>query len=126
MTTTTDIDIDQIEAELQNDPIYWEAVKEEAEAVLASLKPSSKSKRAICARQHLAEYSEWKRTYLVPRKQKGKWAQTAEGYRIKTAKRAKIGDTCLVKMKSGEQRVFVLDEGGEGLWLGHRIDGDNA
>jgi hypothetical protein len=125
MTTDIEqIDIAGIEADIADSPEYWEAVREAAEELLATVKP--RSAKARIARQHLAEYEDWRRTYLVPKKWTGVWKRTDKGYFIKTAKSARAGDTCAVRLRDGTQRVFVLDEGGEGLWLGHRIDGDNA
>jgi hypothetical protein len=110
-------DIAQIEADLANDPIFWECVREEAEELLAA-DPGDTT-----ARRHLDEYEQWRRTYFVPKKWTGFWKQTDAGWRLKTAKGAKAGDTCLVRLKSSDEtRLFVLDEGGEGLWLGHRVD----
>ncbi|HZW96115.1 MAG TPA: hypothetical protein VFF64_24430 [Candidatus Eremiobacteraceae bacterium] len=122
--TLTDKQITEIEADLQNDPVYWEAVREEAEAVLASVKP--KSAKARIARQHLAEYGEFierQRKALVPNQWTGKWANTDKGYFIKTAKAAKPGDSVTLRMRPGEQRIFRLDEKhADGLWSAHRTD----
>jgi hypothetical protein len=120
MTTelATEVDLVEIESDLADSEAFWESVKEANEEILRS-NPNDE-----VAQAHLAEYHEWKRTYLVPKKHKGKWARTDKGYRIKTAKQAKAGDTCVVKMRSGEQRVFTLSDGGDGLWLGPRIDRD--
>jgi hypothetical protein len=121
-TTTTDlaeIDIDEIEAELADSPEVWEAVRESAEEILAGDPEDADALR------NLAEYHEWERTYLVPKKHKGVWSKCGATYLIKTSKKAQSGDTCTVRERNGAQKVFVLDDKhGDGLWLGHRIDRD--
>lgn len=116
--------LDEIESEIADSPEYWEAVRDEAEAVLASVKPTSKSAKAVRARQHLAEYNEWRRTYLVPNKWTGKWTTSEGRYVIQTAKAAKVNDMVTVKTKSGEKRSYRLTEIlSEGLFSGYtRID----
>jgi hypothetical protein len=123
MIGMTDIDIDEIESDIADSPEYWAAVRESAEEILVSVKP--RSAKARLARQHLAEYEEWKRTYLVPKKWKsGNWTTTKKGgYCIKAPKSAQVGDSCLVTYKSGEKKWFRLTEKhGEGLFTGEVID----
>jgi len=130
MTELTDKQIAAIEADIENDPSYWECVRETAETILATAKP--RSKQARLARQHLAEAQAWlaewqerERLRLIPRFWKWcKWTQTAGKWSISTPKSARPGDSARVQMSDGSTRLYRLDEMAQpGMWSGYqRID----
>jgi hypothetical protein len=132
--TLTDKQVTQIEADLADDPAYWEAVRQENEALLASVNPRTRTARI--ARQNLAEYEAWREQWAERERQKyipkhwkwATWRRLSDGtYAISAPKGTRVGDSVRTQMKDGTHRLYRLTEGGDGLWTGYlRLDQEAA